>query len=115
MKIEICDMCKKPLEDEYYHIPVLRASLNNPGWGKMVLRIGGRTLCKSCAFGIAGVVNGDEEIKHVKHYSTDIDRNAIIEMHKQGKQTKEISIALGYSESTVRRTVAAYKEKAAPK
>ena len=80
----------------------------------MVLRIGGRTLCKSCAFGIAGVVNGDEEIKHVKHYSTDINRKAIIEIHKQGKQTKEISIETGYSESTVRRTVAEYK-KAAPK
>ena len=115
MKIEVCDMCQKVLTDEYYHIPVLRADVRNPGWGKMVLRIGGSRLCKSCAFGIAGLVNGDEEIKHIKHYSTDIDRNAIIELHKQGKQTKEISIALRYSDSTVRRTVAAYKEKAAPK
>ena len=22
MKIDVCDMCKKPLEDEYYHIPI---------------------------------------------------------------------------------------------
>ena len=115
MKIEVCDMCKTVLTDEYYHIPVLRADVRNPGWGKMVLRIGGSRLCKSCAFGIAGVCNGDEEIKYARKHSSDIDRNAIIRLHKEGKQTKEISTELGYSESTVRRVVAAYKEKAAPK
>lgn len=111
MKVDVCDMCKKPLEDEYYHIPVLRASLKNPGWGKMVLRIGGKTLCKSCAFGIAGVVNGDEEVKYAKKYATNIDWDAIGRLYDQGKTVKEIVVELGYSATTVRRGIA--KKKAA--
>ena len=115
MRVTVCDMCKKPLEDEYYHIPIMRASLKNSGWGNMVLRIGGRTLCKSCAFGIAGVVNGDEEIKYAKKYTCNVDWKTIGKLYEHGKTVKEIIAETGYSDTTVRRGIAKAKEKAAPK
>ena len=111
MRVTVCDMCKKPLEDEYYHIPIMRASLKSSGWGNMVLRIGGRTLCKSCAFGIAGVVNGDEEIKYAKKYTCNVDWKTIGKLYEQGKTVKEIIAETGYSDTTVRRGIA--KKKAA--
>lgn len=113
MIAHLCDQCGKVLEDEYYHIPILKASFKNPGWGRMVLRIGGKTLCESCAFGINYAVSGDEEVKYVKKYTCNVDWNTIGKLYEQGKTVKEIVAETGYSDTTVRRGIA--KKKAAPK
>ena len=117
MKAKLCDKCHKLLPREgCYQIPIMWKPEGTSGLGRVAYWIG-HDLCESCASGIAEFMSGTDEIKFkptgIK--SSRIDRKSIIKLHKEGKQTKEICIETGYSESTVRRTVAAYKEKAAPK
>ena len=117
MKAKLCDKCHKLLSNEgCYQIPIMWKPEGSSGLGRVAYWIG-HDLCESCARGIAEFMNGTDEIKlkptGIK--ASRVDRKAIIKLHKEGKQTKEISIETGYSESTVRRTVAEYKEKAAPK
>ena len=117
MKAKLCDKCHKLLPQEgNYQIPVMWVGEDTGGLGRVASWIC-RDLCESCARGVVEAINGTDEIKFkptgIK--TSRIDRKAIIKLHKEGKQTKEICIETGYSESTVRRTVAAYKEKAAPK
>lgn len=111
MKVYLCDMCKKPLGEEYYHIPVMKARFKIAGWGKMLTRIGGAHLCESCAFGIAGVVNGDEELKNVRRHRTDMDPAEVLKLADDGMTVREIVKKLGYNETSVRRIL----KKAAPK
>lgn len=115
MKAKLCDKCHTLLPPEgHYQIPVLWKSEENSGLGRVSFWLA-HDLCESCAKGIVELINGTDEIKFRPNgdgRSHRVDRKAIIEKHKQGKQTKEICIETGYSESTVRRTVAAYKEKA---
>ena len=117
MKAKLCDKCGKLLPQEgHYQIPIMYVGKDTGGLGRVASWIC-RDLCESCARGVNYLINGTDEIKFkptgIK--SSRIDRKTIIKLHKEGKQTKEICIETGYSESTVRRTVAAYKEKAAPK
>lgn len=116
MLIRVCDMCKKELpEDKYFQIVVMEAEFGSgKGIGKMITRIGGRHLCKSCAMGVAEVVNGDAEIRNVRKHETEIDKELICKLRDEGMKLSDIVKTTGYSRTSVGRALTERK-KAAPK
>lgn len=114
MLIRVCDMCKKELPaDKYFQIVVMEAEFGcGKGIGRMVTRIGGRHLCKSCAMGVAEVVNGDTEIRAVRKHETEIDKDMICKLYDDGMKVMEIVKSTGYSRTSVSRALTARKKAA---
>lgn len=115
MMAHLCDQCGAVLpKDKYFHIVVMEAEFGcGAGIGTMVTRLGGRHLCKSCAMGVAELVNGDTEIRNVRRHRKDIDRSIIYKLADEGLRNHEIIRKTGYSRSTISR-VLKEREKATP-
>lgn len=114
MKVNVCDQCRKPLGDDYWHIPVMRHKFSKGGsWGKIVLRIGGRKLCEDCALAIAEMVNGDREIKKYSRGYYKVNPAEVCQLSDKGLTVYEIMEQTGLSETSIRRVLTARKKKKA--
>lgn len=81
----------------------------------MVVRLGGKTLCESCANGIIGVINGDSEIRNVRKHTTDIDYDLVFKMYDSGIKIADIVKQTGYGRTTITRGLANRKKAASQK